>query len=140
MKVLITGGAGFIGSHLCERLLADGHAVVCVDNLITGATNNVASLSRKPGFRFLRHDISKPLEQTQLFDHVLHFASPASPPDYLKYPIQTMKVGSLGTLNALERKRFIRRAPNKHRGIKLVKQPAGTPPQADASPALQEAA
>ena len=101
MKVLITGGAGFIGSHLCERLLADGHAVISVDNLITGSSANLAHLSRQPGFRQIRHDISKPLELTEPLDHVLHFASPASPPDYLKYPIQTMKVGSLGTLNAL---------------------------------------
>ena len=100
-RVLVTGGAGFIGSHLCDRLLAMGHAVICVDNLITGASTNLAPLEDHPRFRFLRHDISKPLEISEAVDYVLHFASPASPPDYLKYPIQTMKVGSLGTLNML---------------------------------------
>ena len=101
MKILITGGAGFIGSHLCERLCADGHGVVCVDNLITGAAANLAGLQDDRRFHFIQHDISKPLEVLGALDAVLHFASPASPPDYLKYPIPTLKVGSLGTLNAL---------------------------------------
>ena len=101
MRVLVTGGAGFIGSHLCEQLLADGDAVVCVDNLITGSMANVERLSLHVQFRFTRHDISLPLELPEPVDYVLHFASPASPPDYLNYPIQTMKVGSLGTLNSL---------------------------------------
>ena len=101
MRVLVTGGAGFIGSHLCERLIADGHEILCVDNLITGTQDNLTSLRTQPRFAFLQHDISKPLETTGTLDYVLNFASPASPPDYLKYPIQTLKVGSLGTLNSL---------------------------------------
>ena len=101
MRTVITGGAGFIGSHLCERFLGRGHEVVCVDNLITGATANIEHLQADPRFTFLRHDISHPLEVAGPVDRVLHFASPASPVDYLNYPIQTLKVGSLGTHNAL---------------------------------------
>ncbi len=101
MRTVITGGAGFIGSHLCERFLAKGHEVVCVDNLITGSADNVAHLAADPRFTFVRHDLSKPLEIAGPVDNVLHFASPASPVDYLNYPIQTLKVGSLGTHNAL---------------------------------------
>lgn len=102
MRALVTGGAGFLGSHLCDRLIADGHTVFCVDNLLTGRESNVSHLLPKPSFRFIRHDISQPLTVEEPLDYVLHFASPASPPDYLKYPIETMKVGSLGTLHALE--------------------------------------
>jgi dTDP-glucose 4,6-dehydratase len=101
MRVVVTGGAGFIGSHLCERLIQDGHSVLCVDNLLTGSQANVAHLASHPHFQLIRHDISKPLELGGLVDYVLHFASPASPVDYLKYPIPTMKAGALGTLNAL---------------------------------------
>jgi dTDP-glucose 4,6-dehydratase len=101
MRTLITGGAGFIGSHLCERFLAEGHEVVCVDNLITGRLENIDHLRAGPRFSFVGHDISHPLEVPDTIDHVLHFASPASPVDYLKFPIQTLKVGSLGTHNAL---------------------------------------
>ncbi len=101
MRYLITGGAGFIGSHLCERLLRDGGEILCVDNLITGSPSNVAHLAGQPRFQFLQHDVSKPIEVDGPVDYVLHFASPASPPDYLRYPIPTLKVGSLGTLNAL---------------------------------------
>ncbi len=101
MKVLITGGAGFIGSHLCERYLAAKHAVLCVDNFITGSERNIAHLQSNPGFELVRHDITKPIEPPGPIDLILHFASPASPIDYLKLPIQTLKVGSLGTLNAL---------------------------------------
>ncbi len=101
MRILITGGAGFIGSHLCERFIAEGHHVVCVDNFITGRESNLQGFAANPSFKLIRHDISRPLEIADPMDYVLHFASPASPPDYLRYPIQTMKVGSLGTLNAL---------------------------------------
>lgn len=102
MRLLITGGAGFIGSHLCDRFIADGHQVVCVDNFLTGCESNVAHLTGHPNFRLLRHDMTTPLELSGPLDHVLHFASPASPMDYLRYPIETLRVGSLGTLHALE--------------------------------------
>src|SRR3954467_14680540 len=101
MRTLITGGAGFIGSHLCERFLAEGHEVVAVDNFLTGALDNLDHLRSNPGFRFVGHDISNPLKLKDKLDNVLHFASPASPVDYLELPIQTLKVGSLGTHNAL---------------------------------------
>ena len=102
---VVTGGAGFLGSHLCERLLAEDHRVVCVDNLVTGKRANVAHLvdagGSGGGFRFIEHDVSRPLWLDEPVDHVLHFASPASPIDYLELPIQTLKVGSLGTHNML---------------------------------------
>lgn len=101
MRTLITGGAGFIGSHLCERFLELGHEVICVDNLITGSLTNIEHLRARDGFSFIRHDISHALELDGPLDRVLHFASPASPVDYLQYPIQTLKVGSLGTHNTL---------------------------------------
>jgi dTDP-glucose 4,6-dehydratase len=101
VRTVITGGAGFIGSHLCERFLAEGHEVVCVDNLITGSLVNIEPLRRSDRFTFIRHDISHPLEIDDPVDEVLHFASPASPVDYLQHPIQTLKVGSLGTHNTL---------------------------------------
>ena len=101
MRLLITGGAGFIGSHLCERFLSQRHTVLCVDNFITGTESNVAGLRSAPTFELIRHDITVSLQLEGPIDYVLHFASPASPIDYLKYPIQTLKVGSLGTLNAL---------------------------------------
>ena len=98
---LITGGAGFIGSHLCEKYIAEGHLVIALDNLITGSKENLRRVLNHKHFTFIKHDISKPVEIKGPLDAVLHFASPASPPDYLKYPIQTLKVGSLGTHNAL---------------------------------------
>jgi dTDP-glucose 4,6-dehydratase len=100
-RAVITGGAGFLGSHLCERLLAEGHEVVCVDNLVTGRTENIAHLMARGDFRFVRHDVTRPFEIDGPVDYVLHFASPASPIDYLELPIQTLKVGSLGTHNSL---------------------------------------
>jgi dTDP-glucose 4,6-dehydratase len=101
MKVLVTGGAGFIGSHLCDRLLREGHEVLCIDNFVTGREANIAHLRAQRGFTLVHHDISKPIEPEGAIDLIMHFASPASPIDYLKLPIQTLKVGSLGTLNAL---------------------------------------
>src|SRR5687767_9901992 len=98
---LVTGGAGFLGSHLCERLLAEGHRVICVDNLVTGNRANLPALEGRPEFRFVTHDVSKALAIDEPIDNVLHFASPASPIDYLELPIQTLKVGSLGTHNTL---------------------------------------
>jgi len=98
---LITGGAGFLGSHLCVRFLKEGHRVICMDNLITGSLANISHLEKNPDFRFIKHDVSKYIDVDDKIDIVLHFASPASPVDYLNYPIQTLKVGSLGTHNAL---------------------------------------
>src|SRR4051794_9042273 len=101
MRTLITGGGGFIGSHLCERFLAAGHDVVAMDNFITGRPENVAHLADNPKFSVVRHDVSRPIAVDGPIDNVLHFASPASPVDYLNYPIQTLKVGALGTHNSL---------------------------------------
>lgn len=101
MRLLITGGGGFLGSHLCDRFIERGDTVACLDNFITGREENIAHLSHHPKFRLIRHNITEPIDQEEPVDYVLHFASPASPVDYLKYPIQTLKVGSLGTLNAL---------------------------------------
>jgi dTDP-glucose 4,6-dehydratase len=101
LRTVITGGAGFIGSHLCERFLDDGDEVICVDNLLTGSRRNIAHLAARPSFQFIEHNVSEPIEVDGPVDNVLHFASPASPVDYLTYPIPTLKVGSLGTHNAL---------------------------------------
>jgi dTDP-glucose 4,6-dehydratase len=98
---LITGAAGFLGSHLCDRFLADGHTVVGLDDFITGHRDNLAHLGSEPRFSFMEHNISGYTEVPGRLDGVLHFASPASPVDYLELPIQTLKVGSLGTHNAL---------------------------------------
>ncbi len=95
------GGAGFLGSHLCDRLLAEGHSVICIDNLITGDTANISHLFGNDRFRFVNHDITNYIFIEGPVNNVLHFASPASPIDYLKLPIQTLKVGSLGTHKAL---------------------------------------
>ena len=101
MRVLITGAAGFLGSHLAERFLNDGHEVIGLDNFVTGSRANVEILGTYPGFRLVEHDISQPFFLDDELDGVLHFASPASPVDYLELPIQTLKVGSLGTHHAL---------------------------------------
>jgi dTDP-glucose 4,6-dehydratase len=98
---LVTGGAGFLGSHLCERLLAEGYRVVAVDNFLTGRRANIAHLEDRSDFRLIVHDITRPLQVDEPLAAILHFASPASPIDYLELPIQTLKVGSLGTHNAL---------------------------------------
>lgn len=99
--ILITGGAGFIGSHLCEFLLNKGFKVLCMDNLITGNEKNIGHLHRNKNFKFINHDVSKHIKIDSEIDYVLHFASPASPVDYQKIPIQTLKAGSLGTHNTL---------------------------------------
>ena len=101
MRTLITGGAGFLGSHLCDALLAKGHEVLVLDNLLTGDLGNIAHLLGNPRFHFYHHDVTNYIFVDGPLDHVLHFASPASPNDYLKLPIQTLKVGSLGTHKAL---------------------------------------
>ena len=100
-RAVVTGGAGFLGSHLCQRLLADGWQVLCVDNLVTGAGRNVAHLRGNPNFDSLQHNVSEPLYIDGPVDAVLHFASPASPIDYADHPIATLKVGTLGTHNML---------------------------------------
>ena len=100
-KVLITGGAGFLGSHLCDRFLAEGYHVIAMDNLLTGDISNIEHLLPRTDFEFHHHDVSNFVHVTGDLKYILHFASPASPIDYLKMPIQTMKVGSLGTLNCL---------------------------------------
>jgi len=101
MRIVVTGGAGFIGSHLCNFLISKGEDVVCIDNLLTGDEANIASLEGNPHFTFIKHDITNFIDIAGNVDYILHFASPASPIDYLKLPIQTLKVGSLGTHNAL---------------------------------------
>lgn len=100
-RTLITGGAGFIGSHLCDRFIAEGHDVICMDNFITGSPDNVAHLIGHPRFQLIEHDVTTYVYVAGPVDYVLHFASPASPIDYLKYPIQTLKVGALGTHKTL---------------------------------------
>jgi dTDP-glucose 4,6-dehydratase len=101
VRVLITGGAGFLGSHLSDRYLAEGHTVVAMDNLITGNVRNIAHLAGNPNFLFVKQDVTNYIYLSGSLDAILHFASPASPIDYLKFPIQTLKVGALGTHNAL---------------------------------------
>jgi dTDP-glucose 4,6-dehydratase len=112
MRVLITGGAGFLGSHLCEFLLRQSAQVVCMDNFITGSPDNIAHLRNAPGFTLVRQDVTNYIEVDGAVDWILHFASPASPLDYLALPIQTLKVGALGTHQALgvakaKRSRFL---------------------------------
>ncbi len=101
MRILITGGAGFIGSHLCDRYLADGHEVIAMDNLSTGSVDNIAHLAGHERFEFIKHDVTKYIYVAGPLDAVLHLASLPSPVDYLNYPIQTLKVGALGTHNTL---------------------------------------
>jgi len=100
-RVVVTGGAGFLGSHLCRELLDAGNEVIAIDNLITGSLDNVSELSARDGFSFVEHDVSNHIDVPGQVDAVLHFASPASPRDYLEHPIKTLKVGSLGTHNTL---------------------------------------
>jgi dTDP-glucose 4,6-dehydratase len=98
---VVTGGAGFLGSHLCDRLIKEGLKVICIDNLLTGSTNNISHLFGNENFLFEKHDVTNYIYIPGRIDYILHFASPASPIDYLKYPIQTLKVGSLGTHKVL---------------------------------------
>ena len=101
MRILITGGAGFLGSHLCDRFLSEGHQIIAIDNLVTGTIRNIAHLAGNDHFRFIKQDVTEYLYIEGPLDAVLHFASPASPIDYLELPIQTLKVGALGTHKAL---------------------------------------
>jgi dTDP-glucose 4,6-dehydratase len=101
-RALVTGGAGFLGSHLCDRLLADGWSVVAFDSLLTGRRENIQGAERDPGFTFIEHDVTLQLPDVGAVDWVMHFASPASPPDYLDHPIETLRVGALGTMRALD--------------------------------------
>lgn len=101
MRVMVTGGAGFLGSHLCEALIADGHHVICVDNLLTGRKANLATLATETRFEFMEHDVSLPFDAGKV-DFIFDFASPASPVDYMRHGVETLKAGSYGTFNALE--------------------------------------
>jgi len=101
MRMLVTGGAGFLGSHLCDALLAEGHSVVCADNLLTGSQENIAHLAREPRFVLREQNVSQPFDFGPV-DYIFHFASPASPEDYMRHAIETLQVGSLGTMNCLD--------------------------------------
>ncbi len=101
MRTLVTGGAGFLGSHLCDRLIQEGHKVICMDNLLTGCMDNISHLIGSDQFHFIKHDVTEYIYVEGPLDNIVHFASPASPIDYLELPIQTLKVGSLGTHKAL---------------------------------------
>jgi dTDP-glucose 4,6-dehydratase len=125
MKIVITGGAGFLGSNLCDRLLALEHEVVCLDNLSTGSVDNIAHLLGHPRFRFVKHDVTEYIFTGGPVDAVMHFASPASPRDYLELPIQTLKVGALGTHKTLglaknKRARFLMASTSETYGDPLV--------------------
>ena len=102
MQIVVAGAAGFIGSHMCDRLLAEGHHVIALDNFITGRPGNLEHLDGKPGFEFVRQDITQPFDLARPLDAVVNMASPASPKDYLEHPIETLDVGSAGTRNLLE--------------------------------------
>lgn len=102
MRYLVAGAAGFVGSHLCDRLIAEGHEVCAVDNFITGAERNLAHLKSRPRFQFVHHDVIQPIHVDGPLDYVLNLASPASPKDYMDYPVETLRVGSEGTRNLLE--------------------------------------
>lgn len=124
-RVLITGGAGFLGSHLCDRFLSEGYDVICIDNLLTGSRTNIEHLEKNSHFRFIHHDVTNYIDISGDLDLILHFASPASPADYLEMPIQTLKVGSLGTHKALglakaKRARFLLASTSEVYGDPLV--------------------
>jgi dTDP-glucose 4,6-dehydratase len=101
-RIVVSGAAGFVGSHMCDRLIADGHSVIGMDNFLTGHQRNIEHLAGHPQFLFIRHDVTCPIEIAGPVDYVLHMASPASPKDYLEYPVETLDVGSLGTRRMLE--------------------------------------
>jgi dTDP-glucose 4,6-dehydratase len=101
MRIVITGGAGFLGRHLCLKLLSLGHELICVDNLLTGRRQNIEEFEQDPAFRFVLQDVTEPLEIDGLVNAVIHMACPASPPDYFRFPIQTLEVGTIGTRNML---------------------------------------
>lgn len=124
MKSIVTGGAGFLGSHLCEHLLKKDHEVICIDNLITGTTKNIEHI-KSDRFTYIQHDVTKPIYFGDKIDYIFHFASPASPIDYLELPIQTLKVGALGTYNMLglakeQRARFLQASTSEVYGDPLV--------------------
>lgn len=126
MKILITGGAGFLGSHLCDRLVKEGHSVICMDNLITGSLNNITHLMKNKNLKFIRQDVTEYIEIDEPIDYILHFASPASPIDYQKYPIQTLKVGALGThktlgLAKVKKAKFLSASTSEVYGDPLIK-------------------
>jgi dTDP-glucose 4,6-dehydratase len=100
-EILVTGGAGFLGSHLCEKLLGEGYSVICMDNFLTGRMENIEHLLENPNFTFRKHDVTTYIDVKGRLDYIMHFASPASPVDYRKHPIHTLKVGALGTYNSL---------------------------------------
>jgi dTDP-glucose 4,6-dehydratase len=101
-SVVLSGAAGFVGSHMCDRLISDGYSLIGLDNFLTGHQRNIEHLTGHPQFRFIRHDVTCPIELAGPFDYVLHMASPASPKDYLEHPVETLDVGSLGTRRMLE--------------------------------------
>ena len=131
MRIVVTGAAGFLGSHLADRLIAEGHDVVGLDNLITGDLRNIAHLAGSPKFRFVKHDVTEYIYLDGAVDAILHFASPASPIDYLQIPIQTLKVGALGTHKALglaraKNARFLLASTSEVYGDPLVHPPPET--------------
>jgi dTDP-glucose 4,6-dehydratase len=125
MRIVITGGAGFLGSHLCDRLLALGNEIICLDNLLTGTVDNISHLLGNERFRFYKHDVTEYIFIGQPVDAVMHFASPASPRDYLELPIQTLKVGALGTHKTIglakgQKARFLMASTSETYGDPLV--------------------
>jgi dTDP-glucose 4,6-dehydratase len=125
MRVVITGGAGFLGSHLCDRLLGMGHEVICLDNLLTGSIDNISQLMGNDRFKFYKHDVTEYIFIGPEIDAVMHFASPASPRDYMELPIQTLKVGALGTHKTLglakqKKARFLMASTSETYGDPLV--------------------